>query len=1493
MRLKSKILTLAAVTAVMAGAYIWAVPAIVNLPQRKEFIEEIIYKKSGIPLKLGNAELSTGAFPSIWIKSDNVYVLNKDGSKALSIGNPKLKIKLLPLIFKHLEIDKFSASNEDIRLVLTKDKEFKLGDYPLKFDDSKSPAVTKADINAGAYNVSLDDRLNNQKASLTGEYLQDVLYIKDKKIKFSTLGNITVGSDSTDYFINADMALPLQKLTDNKLKIDADINNFKLSSISDYVSIFTKGKIKELDGVVSFNANTKSEKFMPEEVNTTLETSGLRVIGEDEPSSVIFPDKLTFNINFETINNGVNFKNTSIEAKDLHINVNGKLTESGKKIPAMDLVVEAKPSRLERACMIIPGLRDVLPDMDLYSLKKYFFYGNGEAKLHFVGHGSRPDVFGKAKMGDVYIIKRIPNTQKGADVDLNFRGKDMDINVFVPTDKTSTLTVNGFIKIDGSKYSELTIKNDGDVPLKPAQEVINPLHEIFKFKMGPVPIMDIKGYGSIDVVSKGRKIDPHIWGVFNFKNATASFNDIKNLEVNNASGEITFNNTKIPFKTTAGTINGKKTEIYGECDVNGNMNVFAKTYSQHIPQILKVIKSSKDMKDVQKVVKPFTKPDGFADLELNIYGTAKDAEKVKFNEDIFAKGKVTFHNAVTNLQNTFLPLEKINGVVNFDKKDADFDVNGYVRKSYITVKGTAKDNIIDLTAQSDKIAIRDVMDMLQPANNMPFKNDIGGINVTMTGKYNGSADSDNLDYDKIIADGKILSNFDSSNPIKVNNTEYSIRHGVLTANNLTGTFNGNPYTLSFSGSDLYKKMVIRDADFNMQNFDISALDSIKNQLDIPRTMKSQLDKLGNFTGKVNLKGTVKNGKINSDTNLKDLSFKYKPTDGLVRILSGRANIRSNNLYLGNVDMRLSSMPVTINGNISNIIDNPDANIMVSGKFTQMFFDRFFNNNSVYPVKLKGNADFSTKIKGTSDKLNAKTELNIGENSSIYYMGATLEGSPTGKENEEGLIGTNPVTILSDADINPDGIRLNSLRLREYENDNSVKNKLLASGNISFLKNNILKFHNFKIKTFSPISAKLFNIVLKKPTIKHGNFDADLLINGTSLAPYALGNLNITGVDIPLLDATIKDIDVNLKNDYIFVNAKGAIIDNEINMYAKALNSPKPPYTVEDVQIKAESVDLNKVAQKLDDYSTERLKAKQISSGNTAFSPEQIVVKNAEISADKILIKKAQATDFKTQMRIDENQILHVDNFGFNLANGTVDGKITTNLADMKSDAQIRVENADAQIISDEFFDMPGQMYGNVTGDIKFTCNGASGVECVKTLSGKGHFDVLEGRMPKLGSLEYLLKAANLVTGGVTGISINGILDLITPLKTGNFESISGDVKINNGIADNIEIYSHGKDLNMYLTGNYNLTNLIADMQIYGSLSRDFSTVIGKLSNMSLNRLLNAIPGININEISPDTTSSINKIPDFNPKNVVRVFNAEIYGDINGSNYVKSFKWINH
>ena len=783
---------------------------------------------------------------------------------------------------------------------------------------------------------------------------------------------------------------------------------------------------------------------------------------------------------------------------------------------------------------------------------------------------------------------------------------------------------------------------------------------------------------------------------------------------------------------------------------------------------------------------------------------------------------------------------------------------------------------------------------MKPDLFVPFKKELGELEVAFTGKYKGVADASKLDYNKIIVDGKILSNMHSGNSIKVNGGDFSVKNSVINAKGLKGMFSGNPFTLSFTGANIYDTMQIKDAVFDFSNFNIASLNDIKDKLGLPEQYQKQVDAITNIDGRIDIKGTIKNGGIYSDSDLKNISFVYKPFEAPVSIQSGKAITRGSTLYLDKVNAKLSSMPLFINGNITNILKNPYANIYVAGKLSQEFFDDFINEMSVYPVKLKGDANFNTRLTGTVDNIRANSTLNVKENSSIYYMGATLAGAPSGSTDSE-EIATNPVSIKADTTITPDKIKINSFdyiqTITSQNKRASLQKQLSMSGTISLLKNNILKFNNLRIKTFRPTDAKIFNIVLKKPTIKQGIFMTDMVLNGTSVAPYGLGTLNISSIDIPILDSTIKDIDIDMQKDYINLNSRGVILTNDISVLAKIVNKTTPPYIIENFEVKTDGLDLNVIASRFNDYDTDKLKNKNEISDSMAISPEQIIIKNGHITADKIIIKKAEATDFSAKVTMGEDHILHIDDYTFNLANGTVNGEIMTDVTKMESKATMNINNADAEIISENFFDMPGQMYGHVTGDLQASCKGINSVECLNTLSGNGKFKVKDGRMPKLGSLEYLLKAANLVTGGITGVSVNGIIDLITPLKTGDFSQISGNVKVENGVVNDINVYSEGKELNMYMTGSYDLSTLVADMEVYGSLSKNFSTLLGVIGNASLNRLLNRIPWININDINPESTSNIYKIPNFNKENAVRVFKAEIFGDINGSNYVRSFKWI--
>ncbi|MBQ8460203.1 hypothetical protein IJ541_08900 [bacterium] len=1497
MKREWKIATVLGSFAMACGLYAWGIPAVVNLPAHKNFIENKIYETSGYKVDIGNPKLSMGWFPSVWIQSDNISLFNYDNTKVLSVDNPKLKLRLLPLLSKKIEITNLSATREYVNFVF-KDSDFYIGQY--KLEPPKSPSefkLAKMNLNIGEYNILLDDKNNNQKVSLNGLYFRHGKYIQNKQMQFATEAVFNSGKKSANIFADVDINLPIDRLSEDKLRIDAQINNFDLASISDYVSSLSGGKIKSLSGFVSFNADTVNDNFGHKKVTTRLETDNLKIIGADRASSIIYDDKLTADVNFLTVDNGIMFENTELNADKLHAKVNGKIFDLGHKEPKYDVEAEVYDTRIENAVAILPGSEKLLPDFNLYKLKKYVFYGDGQGKLKFKGKGIKPNVTGEVKLRDAYLIKPIKGANANASIDLKFIGQKMLLNVFVPTTNNQSVTVKGNVLLDGSKYSELNIKSTDSVLLEPAREVLVPLHEILKFQLGPVPLMNIAGIGNIDLRSSGTKLDPHIWGNFNFRDVILSFIDINNLELHKGAGEVLFDDKKITFKSTQAFIDGKPVEVNGDCVILGKLNVYVTSKSQDIKKLIKAVNSSPLLVDIQKVVKPFTKPDGTADLFIHVYGLVKDAEEMVFNQDLFAKGTIKLHNAKTVMQDTYLPFTGVNGIVNFDQYNSDYDVTGNVRQSNVHVWGTGTNSQINLKAHSDKLKLADVFELLHPDMVLPYKKEIGEIYTSFNASYNGKAEAGKIDYNKISVDGKIISNMTANNPIKTEGGTFTIKNGLLSTSNLKGLFNNNPFALSFVMNNIDKgQMSIAQAKYNFKNFDLSSISTIKNQIKLPKELASQIDNIANVKGNIDISGSISNNNINADTNLKSVSFVYKPFDAVVKIINGNANIRGNVLYLDKINSTVSSMPVFLNGKISNIYQNPNLNLFISSKLTQNFFDRFYNSKAVYPVKIKGDINFYTRLNGVLNSLNAKSNLNLAENASIYYMGATIAGAPTGTLNSDGMT-TNPVSVISDIILYPNRLRVNSLNYNQtitsQNKKKSEQNQVSMSGDLYLLKDKIVGFKNFKIKTANPTNARIFNVLFKKPTIKQGVFTTDLLINGTSEIPYILGFLNIKSVDIPLFNSTVRDINLDFQKDYINLDSKSIVLTNDILMQAKIVNNLVKPIRIEDINIQMDELDLNVVASSISDLEADSTrKNRNKSDENTQlFAPDTVIIKNAQINADNVLIKKAQAKNFKSHITLGSEQKLRIDNYSFDIANGTVDGNIVYDLKNLKGDADMNINNADAQIIAENFFDMTGQVYGIVTGKLNASCSGITSVDCVNTLSGSGDFEVIDGRMPKLGSLEYLLKAGNLITGGVTGVSINGIIDLITPLKTGNFNSISGNVHVENGVADDINVYSNGNDLNMYMTGSYNLSTLVADMEVYGSLSKNISTLLGRIGNTSLNTLFNTIPGVKINEINPKSTSNINKIPNFDKSNILRVFKAEIYGDINGNNYVKSFRWI--
>ena len=734
--------------------------------------------------------------------------------------------------------------------------------------------------------------------------------------------------------------------------------------------------------------------------------------------------------------------------------------------------------------------------------------------------------------------------------------------------------------------------------------------------------------------------------------------------------------------------------------------------------------------------------------------------------------------------------------------------------------------------------------------------------------------------DKVSFVAKILG-VAPNNKLKVSNGTVTLNNDKLKISNIHGSLADSQFNVNLDVNNVTGNPHINGV-LGLKAFDLSCINSLSGYSIIPKDIKDALNKVKFDKGKkINLNAKINHNRINAYTDLGGLSFVYTPLELPVKIINGSLIMRNNELRLNKINLLADNMPILVDGEVYDLFNKQNFNLYFNSKPRQDFIDKYINKNQIYPVKVKGDIVYSARAKGVLKDFDLKTNINMAKDSSIYHLGATVGDIE------------NAIVLNLDTKVQNQKI----LKIREFSYDKIISsqsgretrlNMLKSRGEIDILKDD-LGFKDLIIKTHNPTDARIFNIIFRKPNIKQGQFTSDLKINGKATAPKLLGNFHIFETNIPFLDTTMKNITFLFKDKTIDIYSIGEVLGNDVKIQAVLKNKLTPPYYVEKAVLNTKLLDLNHI--------TNLIKLSQVDNSQNFDSLEEfdlasIVIKNMKMNADSIHLRNIIAENFEATATLNEKQVFNVHNFKFDIANGNLGGSFNYNLKNNNTGLKLKARDIDANDLSIALFDLQNQIYGDLTGDIALSCNGVDFDQCMKTLNGNTTFSVANGRMPKLGSLEYLLKAGNLVKGGLTGVSINSVIDIITPLKTGNFSDIIGDISIKDGIADDIEITTRGKDLSLFISGKYNFSNSNAEMEVLGLLSKKISTMFGPIGNVSLNTLFNVIPGVDLTK-ETKVLEHINRIPGIELSDkAYRKFVAEIRGNINGDNYVTSFKWIN-
>ncbi len=1484
-----------------------AAPYLINVDKQQASIAQKL--KENRKLEYSGQGLRLQTYPDFTyrITADEISLCDESGERLIYIEKLNFKSHILPLILKKVDVILMNADYLELNAYLSKDKK-------LTF---KNKAFAKY-LSSFKFKISLDDtdisvkkhyiKITEETSNITLKYIGGNFKaeLKNKEADFSTHGQLYADDMSSEINLNAKLTLPLENILKSKnFDINGTITKLDLKNLVHFLPASQSKDLKSLQGGIDISITSEAKIESGKKISLLIFSAlvdNFELIRAKHEDSIIAQGANHFKFPMRIENNKLLISNARIEGNDYAIDVNGNI-ENKNKNSLMNLHIKILDAKAEAIYWLLPSdIPGVTSENMIRALKKYNVTSLATVDLTVKGDFKEPEFSGKANLQDLHI-GTLPKDSHNANIDLDFIGKAVKIAAKVYFPSVQTLDVDGVTNLYGTKDGEYKIKSSENINLETAHKILVALSEMFSFNIGPLPIMALSGTGNVAMTCGGAFNNGELHGFLKFKNAKVALNDLAAV-LENASGKVDFKGKIFSFQTDTATFNNTPVSLKGTSSINGDMDYEFIAEDCPAEGWLNVLKTSEILKSTQGAVSQISSLDGKVGVKIKLVGKAKNIQHdTKINHlmnNIQTSGEVKLNGVNAKLTSLKAPIEGLSGNIKFENNDFAADLSSKIGTSPVFYKGILKGNQLDCSVTSPEIVLTSAINFLTASNifNTQQLESQGLLNsaskFSLDAKYKTTIDRKNLDKTKfnmndVILMAKFIPTVKNDKDIlRINAGEINLKNGNVKLSQIDAYLNNAPIKLSGEIQKTFSKSQMINMNLKISDLDMSFLNQADKASLLPEKITKILDFYENYQGKVNIDGSITKNKIKGKADIIDIKFVQKKNKLPITLKSGTVYMNDNKVTLHAINGLIDAAPVFLNLGITNIFGTPSFKGYVTTKFNDLFVDSLINPYMTYPVKTKGDSTLTLDISGSPEKMNLKPTLKLLENADIFFMGANLDDTDHVRE------------LSADVNVDSETIEIRNMSLSRYvssQNSDKYAVKFInAKGKLQRTPNGPV-VRQFSLKTERPTNAKIFNIIFKKSIIKSGNFTCDFVLNRYFNAPSLNGFINFDNVEIPTNNTNIKDLDFKVDNNKITIDAEGKVFDSTFTAKSSTENIFNFPIKIKNLDVFTNSFNMNTI---LNTFSMVNLSNKPKLLPEDYNSKSELglsnlsafVVEKGSIAANNILFKDLKASNLRGDFSLDSNMLLTIRNVEFNVAGGSLKGDSKYNFATGEMGITGTAEGVDANLISETLFDIKNQIYGNLSGQMDITTKGNTEEERLKNTKGKFYFQIYDGKMPKLGSLEYLLRATNLIKSGLWGLSINRIIGLLKPFNSGEFVKIQGGMTMDKGIAKNLEIFSKGKDMSIYINGQYDVVNENADMQVWGRLSSSEGTFLGPVGNASLNTLFKLIPGYGSNEFNIDYAEAIKKIPSIeaSPEDY-KIFKAKIDGDINGDKYVTSFNWI--
>ena len=1500
MQMRKIIIKLLLIIAIFEGIYLFAVPAVLNKMAERGVVKSVISKKTNLTSDYDFLRFKTRLIPAISVQAGYFSLSENNAAKIIELKNPEVTIRLLPLLFHRADIKSVTAS--DINVNLERDKN---GVYNIqKIFTSKTKKKFKVKVKnisilVSSLNLLLMDCNSEKLIKMNGAPFVVNTNSLRHKIFVQYKGNITSNDKLVnDFDIKFTSSFPFKKdIEKNFFKGNIIIYSLDLNLLKPFVSCSIDKNLRQMEGFVDYLQISSEKKDNSE--NIVINTSFNNLIydrnGWNNHITANGNNKLDANVNFSGKDIKINSFNYTAESVD--INSSGDIKICDK--PELDINVKVKKSRAENISNILPP--NLVPRyMTIEKVKRYGVFGDIEADVNVKGKIPQPDITGYVKGRNVHILdKSLHKLHKGS-VDINFDKRILNMDIIVDMFNNQQAKVSGYVYMFRDGINNVCVKTTDNIDFPLAQKIIVPISKVFNFQLGPIPDMNItSGKGIIDLDIKGSLDLIDINGFSSFDKAKLTYNGLFG-EIHDGKGRLDFKKDEITFKSEHAFVKNNPIELNGCVKINSNLDVNIKSPTAKAEDVLEIINKSSLLKDVKTGMAIITKASGLIKLGLNI---KSDIVPVPFGqpplppEEAFinmkVKGNVFLFSDSAYLQGFYTPIEKIKGIVDFTETDVILnDLEAQSGDSPIKISGRIVNDLqtkipdVDLTVTSKSVNLKDTIKFLTKSylypKNYPDLSILYDIGSKHDLYFKYKAKSVDFITDCAYASMNFIKD-NSSSFIKAKSGKVILeKSDVKIENVIADIFDGN----------VYVNGIIKDVDKINPIYNLTIKSDLLNLAHLNDTSKITLmsvktknlfKQFNKYAGYANINVNINKNIMKGQINFNNLMMRHDKTGAPFVFDDFIIHFDNKKIYINDLTAQIAEMPLYGEISISDVFNHPNLKGYFTSKLNDNFIKSYFPPAVANKLSVEGDVNLSSKIAVLNKHIVLSPKLTLNPDSDITFEGVNF-GEITEKRE-----------FVSDIDILDDSVNVKKLNYIKYisSQNNKTYPMVFASAN-ALLKinneNNIIP-HEIYIKTNKNLPARLLNLFLKNQIFTQGSFNCDVkyIMDLKTRTGKIFGSIICHNIDIPLFDTLLKNIKITAKNDIIDLNLFGFMSDGKIQLNSILENKIGKRPIVKSINIYAQNFDNNKFFESL----SQAHKAMNTNNNIKNLDLAGLSIENGFLDVKTLTLKNMVANNLTSKFSIDKDGVFKADKINVDLGGGKVNGNLAYNLSNTEFDCNFELNNVDANYAAENLFEAKDQIYGSANGQIILKSKGTTDKEMIKNLSGFVYFEILDGRMPKLGSLEYLLRASNIIKSGITGFTLNSILELLNLVKTGYFSNINGTCNIIDGVANNIEIFSTGENLSLYIHGSYNIDKNLADMEILGKLSKRISTIFGAVGNTSLNTFFKLIPGISLLDFGrKDFIEDVEKIPPFtNGEYDSRTFQAIIKGNINSSDYVQSFKWV--